>query len=348
MSDTRSGQTPIASTTDAPAPDVATERLVRRAARDYVGLLGVLALLLVLFGALSDHFLTRVTLVTLANQVPALAVIAIGMTFVLVVGGIDLSVGSVLALSSALLGSALTSWGWPLVAAVPLALLVGLLAGIANGVVTVAWGIPSFIVTLGMLEVARGGAYLVTGSQSVFIGSAIEAIGAPVRGLGLSPAFLIAVVLVIAGQLVLSRTVFGRYVVAIGTNEEAVRLSGIDPRPVKLAVFAMSGLLAGLGGVFGTAYLESADPNAGIGMELAAIAAVVIGGTSLAGGRGSVVNSFSGVLIIAVLQAGLAQMGASEPTKRVITGTVIVAAVIADVYRHRITWRRRRSAAGAE
>ena len=157
----------------------------------------------------------------------------------------------------------------------------------------------------------------------------------------MSPAFLIAVLLVIAGQLVLSRTVFGRYVVAIGTNEEAVRLSGIDPRPVKLVVFATSGLLAGLGGVFGAAYLESADPNAGMGMELAAIAAVVIGGTSLMGGRGSVVNSFSGVLIIAVLQAGLAQIGASEPTKRVITGAVIVAAVIADVYRHKLTWRRR-------
>jgi len=136
------------------------------------------------------------------------------------------------------------------------------------------------------------------------------------------------------------RTVFGRYVVAIGTNEEAVRLSGIDPRPVKLAVFALSGLLAGLGGVFNAAYLESADPNAGIGMELSAIAAVVIGGTSLMGGRGSVVNSFSGVLIIAVLQTGLAQVGASEPMKRVITGTVIVAAVVADVYRHRLGWRR--------
>lgn len=325
------------------------ERLPRRVMADYVGLLVVLALLLALFGALSDHFLTRVTLLTIANQIPALAVIAIGMTFVLVIGGIDLSVGSVLALTGALLGSALTAWGWPLIAAVPLALGVGLVAGAANGLVTVGWRIPSFIVTLGMLEVARGGAYLVTGSQSVYIGSAIEAIGAPVPGLGLSPAFLIAVLLVIAGQLVLSRTVFGRYAVAIGTNEEAVRLSGIDPRPVKLAVFAVSGLLAGLGGVFGTAHLESADPNAGIGMELAAIAAVVIGGTSLMGGRGSVVNSFSGVLIIAVLQAGLAQIGASEPTKRVITGTVIVAAVIADVYRHRFTWRRRgRSAPPAE
>jgi ribose transport system permease protein len=320
-------------------PSISAERPLRRVG-DYVGLLVVLAVLLALFGALSEHFLTRLTLVTLANQIPALAVIAIGTTFVLVVGGIDLSVGSVLALSSALLGIALTAWGWPLIAAVPLALGVGLVAGVANGLVTVRWGIPSFIVTLGMLEIARGGAYLVTGSQSVFIGPAIEAVGTPLPRLGLSPAFLVAVLLVVVGQLVLARTVFGRYVVAVGTNEEAVRLSGIDPRPVKLAVFALSGLLAGLGGVFGAAYLESADPNAGIGMELSAIAAVVIGGTSLMGGRGSVVNSFSGVLIIAVLQTGLAQVGASEPTKRVITGTVIVAAVVADVYRHRLGWRR--------
>jgi len=139
-----------------------SELRARRVMADYVGLLVVLALLLALFGAFSEHFLTHVTLVTLANQIPALAVIAIGMTFVLVIGGIDLSVGSVLALGSALLGSALTAWGWPLIAAVPLALGVGLLAGAANGLVSVGWGIPSFIVTLGMLEIARGGAYLVT------------------------------------------------------------------------------------------------------------------------------------------------------------------------------------------
>jgi ribose transport system permease protein len=215
-------------------------------------------------------------------------------------------------------------------------LLVGLLCGLFNGFVTVRWDIPSFIVTLGMLEIARGASYLVTNSQTKYIGSGIEPVGAPLPVLGLSPAIVTAIVLVIAGQLVLSRTVFGRYMTAIGTNEETVRLSGVDPRPVKIAVFALAGLLAGLGGIFQLGYLQSADPNAGIGLELSAIAAVVIGGTSLMGGRGSVVSSFFGVLIIAVLQTGLAQIGASEPTKRVITGAVIVAAVILDAYRHRI------------
>ena len=169
-------------------------------------------------------------------------------------------------------------------------------------------------------------------------------IGAPVEGLssslgtiGFSPAFFISVAVVAAAQVVLSRTVFGRELVAIGTNEQAVRLAGINPRPAKIAVYALVGLLAGLGAVFYTSRLGAADPNAGYGLELAAIAAVVIGGTSLMGGRGSVVNSFFGVLIIATLQAGLAQVGASEPTKRVVTGAVIVIAVIVDAWRHQIT-----------
>jgi ribose transport system permease protein len=262
------------------------------------------------------------------------------MTFVLAIAGIDLSVGSVLALASAVLGVLLVDSGWSLWLAVPFSLAVGVLAGLLNGGISVRWGIPSFIVTLGMLEVARGGAYLVTGSQTKYIGSAITTLGAPIAGTGLSPAFFVAVLVVIVGQILLTRTVFGRYVIAIGTNEQAVRLSGIDPRPVQIGVFALAGLLSGLGGVFQTAYLESADPNAGIGMELAVIAAVVIGGTSLMGGRASVVHSFIGVLIIAVLQTGLAQIGTSEPTKRVITGAVIVIAVIADAYRHKLAGRR--------
>ena len=142
-------------------------------------------------------------------------------------------------------------------------------------------------------------------------------------------------VLVVVAQLVLSRTVFGRSVVGIGTNEEAMRLAGVDPRPIRIIVFAVTGLLAGLAGLMQSARLEAADPNAGTGMELQVIAAVVIGGTSLMGGRGSVVNTAFGVLIIAVLEAGLAQVGASEPSKRIITGCVIVAAVIVDTLRQR-------------
>ena len=203
-----------------------------------------------------------------------------------------------------------------------------------NGLVSVLWSIPSFIVTLGMLEMARGAAYLVTNSETKYIGPRVEWIARPVTGLGTSPAFLIALLLVVvAGHLLLTRTVLGRYMIAVGTNEEAVRFSGIDPRPVKLTAFVLSGLLAGLAAVFQVARVSSADPNGASGMELAAIAAVVIGGTSLMGGRGSVLRTFLGVLIIATLQTGLAQIGASEPAKRLITGAVIVMAVVADVHR---------------
>jgi ribose transport system permease protein len=213
---------------------------------------------------------------------------------------------------------------------------IGLVAGTVNGLVSVLLGIPSFIVTLGMLEIARGLAYLTTNSQTKYIGAGVEGLSRPIGALDISPAFLIAVGVIVVGQVVLSRTVFGRYLVAIGTNEQAVRLTGINPRPAKIAVFALLGLLAGLGAVFYTSRLGSSDPNAGVGLELSAIAAVVIGGTSLMGGRGSVVKSFFGVLIIATLEAGLAQVGASEPAKRVITGLVIVVAVVLDAWRHRM------------
>jgi len=145
---------------------------------------------------------------------------------------------------------------------------------------------------------------------------------------------VVAVCVVLAGQFLLSRTVFGRYCIAIGTNKETVRMSGIDPRPTAIVVFALSGLLCAVGGIMQTSRLSSADPNAAVGLELSAIAAAVIGGTSLMGGRGSVINTFFGVLIIAVLQTGLAQIGTSDPVKRVITGTVIVAAVLIDRWRN--------------
>jgi ribose transport system permease protein len=213
-------------------------------------------------------------------------------------------------------------------------LFVGLLCGAVNGLVVIRWKLPPFIVTLGMLEVARGAAYLVTDSRTIYVGGPIEVV-TDTTILGLSLPFVLAIAIVVVAQLALSRTVFGRYLVAIGTNEEAVRLSGIDPRPYKLAVFVLCGVLTAVAGVIQTARMASANPNTAIGFELQAIAAVVIGGTSLMGGRGSVVRSFFGVLIIAVLGAGLAQIGAQDPTKRLITGCVIVAAVVLDQYRRR-------------
>jgi ribose transport system permease protein len=171
-----------------------------------------------------------------------------------------------------------------------------------------------------------------TDSRTEYIGGAFDWLSTPFA-LGISPAFIIAFLVMSVAQVALVKTVFGRYVVGIGTNEEAMRLAGIDPRPYKVAVFVLMGVLAGVAALFQVSRLEAADPNAGIGVELQVIAAVVIGGTSLMGGRGSIISTFFGVLIISVLEAGLAQIGTSEPTKRIITGAVIVLAVILDTYR---------------
>jgi ribose transport system permease protein len=305
------------------------------ASLEYVSLIVVLALLVAVFGIWEPRFLSRATFLQVANSIPAVVIIAVGMTYVLIISGIDLSVGSVLGLSGALLAMVTIRQHWPLPAAIMAALAIGAACGLANGLVCVRWQLPSFIVTLGMLEIARGATHLLTQSRTQYIGGNIGLI-AGTKWLGLSVPAVLALVVVIVGQLVLSRTVFGRYMVAIGTNEEAVRLSGVDPRPVRVAVFTIAGLLSAVAAVIETSRLEAADPNAGTGLELQVIAAVVVGGTSLMGGRGSVARSFLGVLIIAVLGAGLVVIGARDETKRLVTGFVIVAAVILDYYRRRL------------
>jgi len=312
----------------------------RDAIFEYLGMLAVLVALVATFSVLTERFFSTTTFWTIVGDVPEAVIIAVGMTYVLIVAGIDLSVGSVLALSGGVLGVCIVRFSTGVPLAIVACLAVGLGCGLINGLVTVSWRLPSFIVTLGMLEIARGATYFVTDQETQYIGRPIEFI-ASADTLGGSLPFLIAVTVVIVGQAVLSLTVFGRYMIAVGTNEEAVRLSGIDPRPVKLTVFALCGTLTALAAVVRTSRDATVGPNDGIGFELQAIAAVVIGGTSLMGGRGSVVRSFFGVLIIAVLWAGLAQIGAGEATKRVVTGCVIVAAAILDHYRQRLKRPRR-------
>lgn len=296
-------------------------------------ILASLILLILFFGIVSDNFFSVITFTTILNQLPALTTVTVGMTLVLIVAGIDLSVGSILGFSAAVVGVAAVGWGLPLPVACLLGLGVGIICGSVNGILVSYFSLPSFIVTLGMLEMARGLAYMTTDSQTVYIGADIQKIALPLPGLGVSGALIFSLVLVVVAQFVLKRTVFGRYITAIGTNDHAARMSGIDSRPYRLLVLAVSGGLAGLGGIFNAAYLGSADPNAGIGLELSAIAAAVIGGTSLMGGRGSIIGAFAGVLIIVILQNGLAQIGVSEPTKRLITGAVIIIAVLIDRWR---------------
>lgn len=302
---------------------------------EYTGLLLALVLLVAGFALKAPHFLGVATLRTIASSVPDAVFLAVGMTFVLIIAGIDLSVGSVVGLSGAVLGVVLGVWKLPVAIAILVALFVGAACGFINGSIAERWRLPSFIVTLGTLEMARGGAYLVSGSQTQYVGGPIERI-ADASLLGVSVPFVCCILAVGLGQFVLARTVFGRYVTGIGTNEKAMRFSGIDPLPTKIAVFTICGLLASVAAVMNVSRLASADPNAGTGFELQAIAAVVIGGTSLMGGRGTVIGSFFGVLIIAVLENGLAQIGAQEPVKRLATGAVIVLAVVIDRYRQRL------------
>ncbi len=304
-------------------------------ASDLVVLLVVWGGLVLLFGELSAGFLSPATLGSVANRIPALLLTATGMTLLMVSGGIDLSVGSVAGFCGAMVGVAMVDWGWGLASAIAASVLLGLALGGVNGLVSVKLRLPSFIVTLGMLEIARGLAFLATRSQTKYIGAAVEGVGTPIAGWIVSPAFLVALGVVGAGQAVLSYTVLGRHLIAVGANIEAAAIAGIPVDRPRIWAHSLLGALTGLAAVFNCSRLGSADPNAGVGFELSVIAAVVVGGTSLLGGRGSVAKSLLGVLIVATLEAGLVQMGASEPVKRVVTGLVIVVAVLAD------SWRRR-------
>ena len=305
------------------------------ALKPYIGLIAALVSLVTVFSIISDSFFQRSTIVSIANQIPDLTFIAIGMTFVLIAKGIDLSVGSLVAFGAAMLGGLIVNHNVSLPLAFLIATLVTTGCGFLSGVVTVGFRIPSFIVTLGMLEIARGLTKVQTESKSIYIGSRIEWFAEPISRVGLSPSFVVALTAVIFAQFILSRTVYGKYLTAIGTNEEAVRMSGIRTWPYLVSVFALSGCLCALGGWSLTSRLATVDPNAAIGMELSAIAACVIGGTSLMGGRGTVIGTFLGVIIMQVLQRGLAQMGVEDANKQIITGIVIIVAVLVDSLRHR-------------
>jgi ribose transport system permease protein len=293
----------------------------------------VLIGLIVVFGLTTRNFVSWTTARALANQAPDALLVVVGMTLVIVTGGIDLSVGSVMALSAAVFGLVLTSGG-QLPVAMAAAVATGAAAGAVNGAVSVQWQLPTFLVTLGMLEMARGGTYLLTSSRTIYLGTQVDVLNRDLIA-GLGAPILVAGAVVAGGQFLLTRMVLGRELLAIGTNREAAHLAGINPGRVTLTAFTISGALAGLAAIAQAARLAAVDPNAGIGLELDAIAAVVIGGTSLSGGRGSVVASALGALVILVLGGGLAQLGVQEPTRRLVTGGVIVAAAIVDRYRTR-------------
>ena len=304
-------------------------------ARQFGTLIGLLLLSAVLW-ALTPHFLTVSNLLNIAQQTSINAIVAVGMTYVILSGGIDLSVGSIVALSGVVLGLVLQN-GTPTLAGVAAALLAGVACGLVNGALVSWGGLPPFIVTLGTMSIARGAALLVTEGRPV------SGFDAPFRSVATGEvAFIPAPVVVMAliyalAHLVLTQTTFGRYVYAIGGNEEATRLSGVAIRFHKTMVYAVSGLMSALAAIILTARLNSAQPIAGMMYELDAIAATVIGGTSLMGGEGTLVGTLVGALIMGVLRNGLNLLGVSSFLQQIVIGSVIIGAVLVDTLlkRHR-------------
>ncbi len=294
-----------------------------------LGTLGGLLALGLLLTALTPHFLTVSNLLNVMEQTSINAVIAVGMTFVILSGGIDLSVGSLVALSGVVLATVLQA-GAPLPVALLAGLLAGALCGLLNGSLVTLGRLPPFIATLGMMSVARGAALLFTDGRPVSgfpPGFRSLATG---RVLLVPVPVLVTLAVYVLAHLVLTRTRFGRYVYAIGGNEEATRLSGVSVRFHKTMVYALSGLVSGLAAAILTARLNSAQPIAGIMYELDAIAATVIGGTSLLGGQGRVTGTLVGALIMGVLRNGLNLLGISSFLQQVVIGLVIVGAVLLD------------------
>jgi ribose transport system permease protein len=298
-------------------------------ARQFGTLIGLLILCIILW-IMTPHFLTISNLLNITQQTSINAIIAVGMTFVIIAAGIDLSVGSIMAFSGVVLASALNA-GIPLPLALLIGLGVGLLCGVVNGVLITYGNLPPFISTLGMMSVARGAALLYTDGRPISGFSEDFRFLATGEILSIPMPVIIMGVVYIIGYFVLSHTKVGRYTYAMGGNEEAATLSGINIKLYKTMVYGLCGLLSGVAAIILTARLNSAQPIAGIMYELDAIAATVIGGTSLMGGEGRIVGTLIGALIMGVLRNGLNLLGVSSFVQQTVIGSVIIIAVLVDM-----------------
>jgi ribose transport system permease protein len=306
----------------------------RIAASRVLVLAAALAALLLLFTGLSavdfdtwalhePTFVTWNNAIDMAGSCAINLILAVGSTFVIIAGGIDLSVGRLIALTHVLMVAAAAATG-SLVLGIGGCLAAGLAAGLFNGAVTVRFRIPSFIVTLGSMMIARGLAMVAAGGHTI----ACE-FRAPVELQRYLP-IAVSVLVMLVGHVMLTRTVFGRHVFAVGGNPEAARLCGIKVGRVVVVTFLLSGLCTGLAGLVFWVRQGTGDPLAGDGLELYAIAAVIVGGTSLSGGRGSIIGTFLGALIMGVLAYGLLFVGVPTPWQWVIIGSVVIATVLLD------------------
>jgi ribose transport system permease protein len=302
--------------------------------------LWALALMMLALSVATESFLTIENGLNVLRQISINLCLSIGMTMIILSGGIDLSVGSVLALSGAVAagllknGITLTYWNSVLQFTVFGAIVAGIATGLAlgwfNGLMITRFGLPPFVATLGMLSIARGLTMLWTGGFPITnLGEEFRFMGTG-YWLGVPMPVWISAALVIAFVVVMQRTAFGRYLYAIGGNERVARLSGLNINRIKRIVYTLGGGLAGVAGLLLSSRLDSATPNAGFGYELDSIAAVVIGGTSLSGGRGSILGTVLGCLIIGVLNNGLVLLQVSPFWQQVIKGAVILVAVAVD------------------
>lgn len=295
------------------------------------------------FSLASPNFFSfsNITGILLATAVNG--VLALGVTFVIITAGIDLSIGTVMTFSAVMTGVFITMWKLPIPVGVLGGLLAGGACGLVSGVLIAKMKIPPFIATLGMMMVTKGLSLVISGLKPIYFNDTPifnqiamgSILGDIVPGFSIPNAVLILFGAAIIASLVLTKTILGRYTCAIGSNEEATRLSGVNVDRWKIAIYTLCGLFAGLAGVIMASRLNSAQPALGYGYELDAIAAAVIGGTSLSGGEGTIVGTIIGAFIMSVLTNGLRILSVPQEWQMVVTGGIVIAAVYADILRRR-------------
>jgi ribose transport system permease protein len=304
---------------------------------------GALIVMIIVFSVASPNFLQFNNVIGILLATAVNGVLALGVTFVIISGGIDLSIGTVMTLSAVITGVLITNMDLPVPVGIVGGILTGGLAGVANGILIARFHIPPFIATLGMLNVAKGFALVISGLKPIYFNETPEVnqsamgslIGSLIPGLAIPNIVLVLFGAALVASLVLSKTVLGRFTFALGSNEEAARLSGVSVDRWKIAVYTTCGLFAGLAGVLIAARLNSAQPSLGQGYELDAIAAAVIGGTSLSGGEGSILGTVIGAFIISTLTNGLRILSVPQEWQIIVTGGIVILAVYLDVVRRR-------------
>ncbi len=293
-----------------------------------------LIIMFVVFSLASPNFFqwSNIKGILLATAVNG--VLALGVTFVIITAGIDLSVGTVMTLSAVMTGVFITNLGFPIAVGVIGGLLTGALAGLVNGTVIAKMKIPPFVATLGMLYIAKGLSLVISGLKPIYFTNTPLFTKISMGSIMDVPsAVLIFFAAALLAHLILTKTVLGRYTFALGSNEEATRLSGVNVDKWKIAVYTLAGIFSGLAGVMIASRLNSAQPALGAGYELEAIAAVVIGGTSLSGGEGNIMGTVIGAFVISVLTNGLRILSIPQEWQIVVTGAIVILAVYADILR---------------